>query len=206
MNKKGVFVIKPDFINKNRIQYVLNEIEKACLQVNEVYKIDDFKKYSTEYRFRELSRQENPCQYKFKEVMQTIAGYEKKHINKGLMLIIENQDELSDEEFFERLHQVKKEIRNNYVANREYSDYLVTGPYGSKLITEKFSTYDSLKKLYGDNISLMHFNGIHLEDYDEYVDQFNYNYAVNSGIISDKNQMDTNKFYSTFANDREMDR
>lgn len=190
--KKGVVVIKPDFMNENDIRKVVDTFGN----VSEAYKIDDFYGYSVEYRLEEQSRMKNPCKKKAQEVMQTIEGYKQKYNNEGLMLIIENNDALCDKDFFDRLYSAKKQIRNNYVANREYSDFLVTGPEGSTIITEKFSTYQSLIKEYGDKIALMLFNGVHLEDYEDFIDQFDYNHAVNHGIICSENKVDIARMLS----------
>lgn len=197
MKKFGVFIIKPDAMNKHDlfiIQHILAEHgfdNPICFVVKNYVEV--MKKYrESDIKFKNLENAEA----ELKGCNVALSAYEKlfKNANGALILIpLKNQ---SFKEFYDEANVAKKEIRQKIENDRgyyyAYVNYL-TSPTLTKL---SHSEYKLIKERDKANINRAYVNGIHLEDYECLESNFCLNFMVKNGIINKTNIINLENYAS----------
>jgi nucleoside diphosphate kinase len=175
LKRKAVLIIKPDFITKTGLDKIAKEFDEQGLLscIEGTYKIDGFKMFSKYHRELEMRLSDKGMleqQKKLKEMNFTIEAYPQEYIDYGIIVVIKNDMEASDEEFFQKVDAVKKNIRN-FIKKDELASFVLKHGKTYKIIKAPISQWHEWKTRYQDNLGFAYFNGVHLEDYSQFLEQ-----------------------------------
>ncbi|MBQ4558595.1 MAG: hypothetical protein IJA61_04405 [Clostridia bacterium] len=192
MNKKIVFIIKPDFINKKGFDIISSELQSNNIinHIEGIYKITDFEAFTDMQRELEEHYSDRTLEVRksrLEKINYTTKAYKEKYTNYGIAIVLD-QKELEEDEFYSRAYNMKETIRNNFIRSRDDIHYVIHTNSTYEVVQGSMSDYESAKNSHLD-VQFAHFNGIHLEDYEEFKDQTDYRICQLLGVTDKKNEI-----------------
>lgn len=194
MKKFGIFVIKPDAINKHDLEIVQSVLEKYGFSRIICFRLENYCDLMQKYREEDiLFKNSENAQEEIKCCGVALSAYKELYGDAdGLLMLLPLKQE-SFKEFFDRANIAKREIRSQIEEDRGYCfayvDYL-TNPKLKQMTHQK---YQELKGIDRKNINRAYINGIHLEDYECLENNFCLNFMYKQGVVAKSNMVDINE-------------
>lgn len=194
MKKFGIFVIKPDAINKHDLDIIQSVLKKYGFSKIICFRLENYCDLMQKYREEDiLFKNLTNAQEEIKCCSVALSAYKQLYGEAdGLLMLLPLKQE-SFKEFFDRANIAKREIRAQIEEDRGYCfayvDYL-TNPKLKQMTHQK---YQELKSIDRKNINRAYINGIHLEDYECLENNFCLNFMCEHGVIAKSNMVDLNE-------------
>ena len=190
MKKFGIFVIKPDAVNKHDLGIIRSVLEENGFGNSICFTIEDYCALMRKYREADIIfKQCENAESEIRGCGVALSAYEQLFPRAdGLLLLIPLKD-ISFKDFYEKADPIKREIRKTIEGDRGYYyafvDYL-TEPKLRKMSHEEYKARKEIEK---KNINRAYINGIHLEDYECLESNFCLNFMVQHGVINKANMV-----------------
>ncbi len=194
MCNNQIIIIKPDFINRQGFSIIKYYLDQQQLNVDSCYLISDYKSYMKAFREKEVENEiedKTLREKKIADINVTSDAYELMYRNIAILLLIKNESNLESNVYYDKLRAVKVSIRNRYMKQRPYGIFL---NYDNMTIV-KLVDYANLPNF--GNLKLTHINGIHFAPYKNFIEEFDYKFALSQNIINYKNQIHIKIFEKT---------
>ncbi len=193
MDKKAVLIIKPDFINKRGMNIIKDELAEASLKdsIDNIYRIPSFREFSIKQRELEMAASDmtdETSATRMRDMQFTIEAYKQEFVDFGLAIVLSDNN-LGEEGLYNAARKLKHDIREKYIRSRPTATFVVLQDEKYTIMQRNIEEMDALRERYGEALGFAHFNGVHLEDYDEYQRQVDYNICSELGIISPANEV-----------------
>ncbi len=192
---KGVFILKPDFFNEFNFKTFCQLVHEKKIQIHSLYRINDYYNFCSEYRKYDIANAIDNREELLKELKRTqFATYTYKTVftdkrNVGVAIIMDGEGE----EFFNKLLEVKTEMRNIIKANRKIQFYvdIEKNPWEViKCIKGQTSNKEYFEK---DNVKIAYLNAIHLEDAEMFNRQICFAFLQKSDTLNKCNKISFNE-------------
>lgn len=194
MKKFGIFVIKPDAINKHDLAVIQGVLDKYGFSKTICFNLKNYCELMQKYREADIlfKNFENAAE-EIKGCGVALGAYKELYEDSdGLLMLIPLKQE-SFKQFYDRANIAKREIRSQIEEDRGYCfayvDYL-TNPRLQKMSHQE---YQQIKSINRKNINKAYINGIHLEDYECLENNFCLNFMREHGVIAKSNMVDINQ-------------
>lgn len=194
MKKFGIFIIKPDAVNKHDLKIVRNVLDKYGFSKTICFRLKDYCKLMQKYREADiLFKNFQNSEAEIKGCGVALSAYKQLYPSSDGFLMLIPLGKESFKEFYDKANVAKREIRKQIEEDRGYCfayiNYL-TNPQLTKMSHEE---YNKLKDKDRENINKAYINGVHLEDYECLENNFCLNFMVENGVIAKSNKIDLNK-------------
>ena len=194
MKKFGIFVIKPDAINKHDLSIIQETLNKYGFSKSICFNIDNYCELMRKYREADIRfKNLDNAEIEITCCNVALSAYQQLFIKDNALLLLVPLGKESFKDFFDKANFAKREIRKQIEEDRgyyyAYIDYR-TSPRLVKLTHEEYKIRKNKDKT---DINKAYINGIHLEDYECFESNFCLNFMVENGIIGKSNKVDINE-------------
>lgn len=207
----GTFILKPDFFeNESYFKTFNNLLEQNDCKVEKCFVIKNYTSFNNEYRKLDLKKRYSDEKEFEKNFSRSEIAYEAYSLsdykNIGLLVLIKRRNKINLKEFYNLLNGIKEKLRQHIKTQRNFVFlYLKEENREARLIKANESEFKMLENKYGKNIKLAFINGIHLEDYNLFKNNFCYKAFKKLGIVDKRNLINFHDLSSLFANFTEID-
>lgn len=189
----GTFILKPDVFEDGNLEELSEILRKYNLPVKGTFLIDDYHKFNLEYRKYDLNIRyaddDEEYNRNLKRNMVAITAYQMQYqgvANKGIAMFVQNTVGNSDA-FYERMFQVKTELRDNIEKRRGYVTFLYMGQDPWFTFRDKKERLSQLRTRENKTVDIAFINSIHLEDKDLFEKDVCTRFIFESGIMCREN-------------------